>query len=72
MAHSITLESDAALVLFELLASEKIEPHVELAERNALWELENALEEILAEPFSPQYAELLEQARKSLAERYEG
>ena len=57
--------------LFELLASQRIEsaiPDLEPPERNALWALENDLEKILVEPFSPDYAELLEEARRKLIE----
>ncbi|MBX5460932.1 MAG: hypothetical protein IRZ28_07560 [Steroidobacteraceae bacterium] len=40
MSTTITLEDDEALVLFELLASERIEtdiPELQAPERNALW-----------------------------------
>jgi hypothetical protein len=70
MSVAITLEKDEALVLFELLASEKLVKSIDVAERNALWALEGALEKKLAEPFSAEYAELLKSARQSLVDRY--
>ena len=70
MSITITLEQDEALVLFALLASEKLEASVDTPERNALWTLEELLEKQLAEPFSPNYSELLQKARQSLLERY--
>jgi hypothetical protein len=73
MSTTITLDDDAALVLFEMLASKRIEtqlPNVEPPERNALWSLEGSLEKVLVQPFSPDYAQLLNKARESLVERY--
>lgn len=69
MAITITLENDEALVLFELLKSESLEASVATPERDALWGLEAALEKQLVEPFSPDYAKLLEKARQSLITR---
>lgn len=73
MPTTISLDDDVALVLFELLASERIEsglPGLEAPERNALWALEGYLEQSLVEPLSPDYAQLLEKARASLVERF--
>ena len=73
MSITITLDDDVALVLFELLASDRIETELtglEAPERNALWALEGCLEKNLVEPFSPKYAQLLEAARASLVERF--
>jgi len=70
MAVTITLESDEAIVLFELLASKSIGHSVAAPERSALWRLEAALEKQLTEPLSPDYPQLLEKARKSLVVRY--
>lgn len=70
MSVTITLEQDEALVLLELLSSEKLEASVDTPERNALWALEGLLEKQLAEPFSANYSELLQKARQSLIERY--
>jgi hypothetical protein len=69
MSTTITLDDDVALVLFELLASERLESGLEAPERNALWALEGHLEKTLVEPFAPNYRELLDRARKSLVER---
>ena len=69
----IELDSDAALVLFELLTSR--EEHMvtalqlEAAERNALWCLESALEKALLAPMSADYLTLVQNARRSLVER---
>jgi hypothetical protein len=73
MSTTITLDDDAALVLFEMLASNRIEtqlPNLEASERNALWDLEGSLEKVLVQPFSPNYTQLLAQARESLVERF--
>ncbi|RYD14021.1 MAG: hypothetical protein EOP90_15610 [Lysobacteraceae bacterium] len=73
MSTTITLDDDVALVLFELLASDRIENELrglEAPERIALWALEGCLEKNLVEPFSPEYAQLLEKARVSLVERF--
>ena len=73
MSITITLDDDVALVLFELLASERIEselPDLEAPERNAIWALLGYLERNLVEPFSPRYAQLLEEARASLVKRF--
>jgi hypothetical protein len=66
----LELPDDVALVLFELLASEKLEENVEAPERNALWILEGILEKRLTVLFSPNYLNLLEKARSSLVDRY--
>ena len=70
MSTTITLDDDVALVVFELLASERLEPGLEPAQRNALWQLENCFEKSLVQPFSPDYSKLLEQAKASLVERF--
>ena len=73
MSTTITLDDDVALVLFELLASERIESEIkdlEAPERNALWALEGYLEKTLAQPFRSDYTQLLEKSRKSLVERF--
>jgi len=73
MSTTITLDDDVALVLFELLASERIESEMkdlEAPERNALWALEGYLEKTLAQPFRSDYTQLLEKSRKSLVERF--
>lgn len=70
MSVDIQLEDDEALVLFELLASGKLEGVVELPERNALWALEAVLQKTLVPPFSADYSAILESARQSLLERF--
>jgi hypothetical protein len=73
MNVAVELDSDAALVLFELLASrddfaERLS--LEAPERNALWALHGALEKQLVTPFAPDYATQLSAARASLIERF--
>jgi hypothetical protein len=70
MSTTITLDDDVALVLFELLASERLESGLDASERNALWQLEGYLEKTLVQPFSPDYLQLLEKAKASLVERF--
>lgn len=70
MAVSVSLEEDEALVLFELLASARLEAVVESPERNALWALQAVLEKELVAPFSSEYSAKLEHARQSLLARY--
>jgi hypothetical protein len=53
MSTTITLDDDVALVLFELLASERLESGLEAPERNALWRLDAYLDRSLAQPFAP-------------------
>jgi len=69
----LELDKDAALVLFEFLASREEEVvntlKLEAPERNALWSLEGALEKVLVEPLSPDYQSLLATARKALIDR---
>ena len=70
MSLQIELADDVALVLFELLASDKLSDMVEAPERNALWVLEGLLEKQLVAPLSEGYSNQLEQARSSLVTRY--
>jgi hypothetical protein len=70
MSLQIELADDVALVLFELLASDKLSDMVEAPERNALWVLEGLLEKQLVAPLSEDYSNQLEQARSSLVTRY--
>jgi hypothetical protein len=72
MTVRLELDPNAALVLFELLASQDDIPErlkLEAAERNALWALEGALEKVLAAPFAPDYSSQLAAARASLVEK---
>ena len=70
MSTTITLDDDVALVLFELLASKRLESGLEAPERNVLWALEGNLEKILVQPLSPNYGQLLEEAKASVVERF--
>ena len=67
--HTIKISSAEALVLFEFLSrfSDSDKLTIEhLSESQALWNLCCILEKELAEPFSPEYKRLLEQAQDSL------
>ena len=67
---TITFTKAAALVLFDLLFDFKDEPALVIrnnAERGALWALCCYFEKTLAEPFLPEYGELLDKARKQVA-----
>jgi hypothetical protein len=69
---TVTLSSDEALVLFELL--HRWEDSGELGnvllpgEQTALWALSALLESRLVEPFEANYRELVSDARQRLAE----
>ena len=73
MDIEISLDGDAALVLFELLASRSERSDaLNLADhdRTALDLVEASLERVLVKPFAPNYSELLVAARRRLTERY--
>ncbi len=73
MAVQIELDDDAALVLFDLIASHedlRAAFGLESPEIHALWQLEAALEHALVQPFSPNYAALLAKSRQSLVHRW--
>jgi hypothetical protein len=63
---SLSLSSDEALVLFELLSryseSDRLEI-IDQAEQRVLWDVCALLEKALVEPFRPDYEELLAAAR---------
>ncbi|MER7283174.1 hypothetical protein ABT369_52980 [Dactylosporangium sp. NPDC000244] len=71
----ISLTQDEALVLFEWLwrIDEQTDRFGDLvedeAERRALWNLTCLLERELVQPFSANYAELVEQARSRLRDK---
>lgn len=72
MTITITLDDDAALVLSDLIESERLEqenPALEAAEVFSLWQLGNELESNLKATFAPDYAESLETAKASLRDR---
>ncbi len=70
---TVTLSSDEALVLFELLHrwedSGEIGTVLMPGERTALWALSGYLESSLAEPLKVNYRRLVDDARQRLAER---
>jgi hypothetical protein len=70
---TVTLTSDEALVLFELLHRwedlGEIDTLLMPGEQTALWALSGRLESILVEPFDGNYRELLDHARQRLAAR---
>ena len=70
---NVTLSSDAALVLFELLHrwedSRELDAVLMPGEQVALWALSARLENILAEPLDRNFRELLDNARRRLAEQ---
>ena len=70
---TVTLTSDEALVLFELLHrwedSGEIDQVLMSGEQTALWALSGCLERILVEPFEGNYRELVDHARQRLAVR---
>jgi hypothetical protein len=68
---AIELSKAEALVLFDLLA--RFDRDDELAvehqsEKRVLWNIHCSLERALVEPFSPDYAELLAEARGRVAD----
>jgi hypothetical protein len=70
MKSLIQLEPDEALVLFELLSSGKLVPHVDSAEGHVFGVVLARLEEQLVAPFASDYEDQLAVARSSLVERY--
>ena len=69
--HSValTLNSDEALVLFELLhrweaESEEHQQITDKAEQRVLWDLSAVLEPVIHEAFASNYRELLDAARR--------
>jgi hypothetical protein len=73
MSVSVELAPDAALVLFELLASGQIlgeQLKLDLPERNSLWELQAALEKQLSAPLEMGHESQVHAARQSMLVRY--
>jgi hypothetical protein len=70
---TVTLTSDEALVLFELLHrwedAGAIDGALKPGEQTALWALSARLESILVEPFDAHYQQLVQSARSRLSER---
>lgn len=67
---TIQLTGDEALVLFDLLHrwedDEQVSAPRHGAEQVALWNLSAGLERVLVDPFSPNYGQLLSEARARL------
>lgn len=66
---SLRLSKAQALVLLEWLAnldSLQTPPFSHPSEEKVLWKIEGQLESILAEPFAPNYKDLLSQARRTV------
>lgn len=67
---TISLTGDEALVLFDLLHRwedlEQVTAPEHRAEQVALWNLSAMLERVLVEPFNPDYAILVSEARARL------
>jgi hypothetical protein len=71
MAVHVHLDDDAALVLFDLLASGRLDPGgLSLPERKALTLLLGALETQLAKPLTENYQQHLAVAGLALISRY--
>jgi hypothetical protein len=68
----VRLSHDEALVLFEWLHrsedQETLSPFEHQAEQVALWNLSALLERALAEPFDPDYRQLVNDARDRLVD----
>jgi len=69
---TLTLPPDEAVVLFEWLTrfnSSDGQPFEDQAEQRVLWNLEASLESILSEPFRPDYAQILADARSRVRDK---
>ncbi len=70
---TLTIGKAEALVLFDLLADFRDQTHLPIrdhAQRATLWFLECCLEKELAEPFSPAYDLVLEEARQAVIAKW--
>lgn len=68
---AIELSRSEALVLFDLLARFDRDDALTVehqSEKRVLWNIHCSLERVLAEPFSPGYAQLLAEARGQVAD----
>ncbi len=71
----LELSRDEAIVLFEFIARFSDDETLEIvdqAEERVLWNLCCYLEKHLREPFSPDYARIIEAARARLRDRVDG
>ena len=69
---TIELTKDEALVLFEFLANlddKNATTFEDQAEQRVLWNIHCDLESILAEPFRPDYLEILKVARDKVRDK---
>ena len=70
--RAVVLDADAAIVLFEVLhrwEDEDLDLQLLPGEQTALWALSGGLERRLVEPFDPNYADIVQQARERLFAR---
>jgi hypothetical protein len=65
----IEVETDEALVLFDLLTSDRLTNVIDAAETVVLANMLAALERELVEPFREDYTALVAEARKSVLSR---
>lgn len=69
----ITLNKDEALVLFEFLSRFNEKDNKEIfqdqAEEKALWIIEAQLENVLVEPFMPNYHDIIQEARNRVRDK---
>lgn len=69
----IKLTKEEALVLFEFISRFNETEHKELfqdqSEQKMMWLIEAQLEKILAEPFQPDYEEIINNARKNIRDK---
>ena len=66
---NLSLDANEALVFFDWLAAlegNRAGPPEDSAEQKVLWKLEAQLEKALAEPLSPNYKRLLDDARRKV------
>jgi hypothetical protein len=67
---NIKLTKDEALVLFEFISRFNESEHKELfqdqSEQKMMWLIEGQLQKILAEPFRPDYKEIIDNARNNI------
>lgn len=68
----IELNNNEILVLYELLnrINEKEDYFEDTSEQMVLWKIEAQLDKKLLEPFMSNYSQLVEQARKSVREKF--
>ena len=70
MVAYVRLSDDEALVLFELLSSDKLASATDAAEAHVLEAVLASLEKQLVAPFAPDYIDQLTAARSALVARH--